>query len=177
MPSDEEIIKQAGEILMLAFAEHWQNAWSTLEEGIEQVTEMRVDERICRAAMIDKQIVGWIGGLPDYGGNVWILNPLAVHPDHQGKGVGRLLIEDFERLVAEKGALTIMLGSDDEDDMTSLSNSDLYDNLPDKIAKVSNFKNHPFTFYQHMGYSIIGVVPDANGVGKPDIIMGKRVKR
>jgi hypothetical protein len=28
-----------------------------------------------------------------------------------------------------------------------------------------------------MGYVITGVVPDANGIGKPDILMSKRVER
>jgi len=37
-------------------------------------------------------------------------------------------------------------------------------------------KGHPFEFYQKQGYVITGVVPDANGVGKPDILMSKRVK-
>jgi hypothetical protein len=27
-----------------------------------------------------------------------------------------------------------------------------------------------------MGYTITGVVPDANGIGKPDILMSKRIK-
>lgn len=33
----------------------------------------------------------------------------------------------------------------------------------------------PYEFYQKLGYAIIGVVPDANGLGKPDILMAKRV--
>jgi aminoglycoside 6'-N-acetyltransferase I len=30
-------------------------------------------------------------------------------------------------------------------------------------------------FYQKLGYVIVGVIPDANGPGKPDIMMAKRV--
>jgi aminoglycoside 6'-N-acetyltransferase I len=74
-----------------------------------------------------------------------------------------------------RGGLSIRLGSDDEDGMTTLANCDLYDNLPDKIANIRNLKGHPYEFYQKCGYTITGVVPDANGRGKPDIIMGKRV--
>jgi len=33
----------------------------------------------------------------------------------------------------------------------------------------------PFEFYQKCGFVIVGVVPDANGLGKPDILMAKRV--
>ena len=61
--------------------------------------------------------------------------------------------------------------------MTSLSNIDLYENLFEKITNIKNIKGHPFEFYQKMGYAIIGVIPDANGIGKPDILMAKQVNR
>lgn len=176
MPDDKTLIRQAGEVINLAFAENFIDAWSTIEEGIEEVHKMLAEDRICRVALLDGRLVAWIGGIPEYDGNVWELHPLAVHPDFQGQGIGRILVQDFEEVVAKKGALTIMLGSDDENNMTSLSNVDLYDNLPDKLANIRNLKNHPFGFYQKMGYSIIGVIPDASGIGKPDILMGKRVK-
>ena len=168
-------IEQGAEILSLAFAEHWTDAWADIADGIEELETMSSGKNFCRIALIEERVVGLIGGIPEYDGNVWELHPLAIHPDFQGQGIGRALVLDFERCVTEKGGLTIKLGSDDEDDMTSLSNVDLYDNLPEKIANIQNFKNHPYTFYQKMGYSIIGVIPDANGIGKPDIIMGKRV--
>jgi aminoglycoside 6'-N-acetyltransferase I len=68
-----------------------------------------------------------------------------------------------------------MLGSDDETNMTSLGGVDLYEDLWTKSANIKNIKNHPYSFYEKMGYRIIGVMPDANGYGKPDIFMGKRV--
>lgn len=68
-----------------------------------------------------------------------------------------------------------MLGTDDEDDMTSLSTVDLYEDTWGKIQNIRNIKGHPYEFYQKMGFVITGVVPDANGMGKPDILMSKRV--
>ncbi len=134
-------------------------------------------ERICRAAVNDDgKLLGIIGGIPQYDGLVWELHPLAVQPTMQGKGVGKILVEDFEEQVRSRGGLTITLGSDDEDEMTSLSNIDLYENLWDKIRNIRNLKHHPFEFYQKMGYIITGVVPDANGPGKPDISMSKKIK-
>jgi aminoglycoside 6'-N-acetyltransferase I len=122
-----------------------------------------------------ENLLGIIGGIPGYDGNVWELHPLAVQPSLRGQGIGRALVSDFEEQVRLKGGLTITLGSDDEDSMTSLSNVDLYENLWEKIRDIRNYKNHPFEFYQKLGYVITGVVPDANGVGKPDILMGKKV--
>jgi len=176
-PDSEQLIQQAARLLLDAFHEHWPEAWPTLEEGLEEVHEMLQTERICRVAVDEQEnLLGIIGGIPQYDGHVWELHPLAVQPNMQGKGVGRALVEDFEEQVRLKGGLTITLGSDDDDNMTSLSGVDLYENLWDKVKSIRNLKNHPFEFYQKMGYVITGVVVDANGVGKPDILMSKRVK-
>jgi aminoglycoside 6'-N-acetyltransferase I len=174
---NDRLIQQAAQLLVDAFREHWADAWPSLEDGLREVHEMLEAERICRAAIDNEgNLIGLIGGIPQYDGLVWELHPLAVQPDLQGKGVGKTLVEDFEEQVSLRGGLTITLGSDDEDNMTSLSNVDLYENLWDKVREIRNLKHHPFEFYQKMGYTITGVVPDANGVGKPDIIMSKRVK-
>jgi aminoglycoside 6'-N-acetyltransferase I len=173
---DQALVQQAAQLLVDAFHEHWPDAWPTLEEGLQEVHEMLAVDRICRAAMDEQgNLLGIIGGIPGYDGNVWELHPLAVQPSLQGQGIGRALVEDWEEQVRLKGGLTITLGSDDEDGMTSLSNVDLYENLWEKIRDIRNLKNHPFEFYQKLGYVITGVVPDANGRGKPDILMAKRV--
>jgi aminoglycoside 6'-N-acetyltransferase I len=173
---NELLLEQAAQLLVDAFREHWPDAWPTLEEGLDEIQEMLDAERICRAAVDeDGNLLGIIGGIPGYDGHVWELHPLAIQPALQGQGIGRALVEDFEEQVRLKGGLTITLGSDDEDGMTSLSNVDLYENLWEKIRDIRNLKNHPFEFYQKLGYVITGTVPDANGRGKPDILMAKRV--
>ena len=53
---------------------------------------------------------------------------------------------------------------------------DLYPNVLEKLCTIENIKKHPFEFYRKMGYVLIGIIPDANGIGKPDILMAKRVK-
>jgi len=175
-PNRTPLIQQAAQLLVDAFRDHWSDAWPTFEEGLKEVHEMLEPERICRAAVDEKgDLLGIIGGIPGYDGHVWELHPLAIQPSLQGQGIGRALVEDFEEQVRLKGGLTITLGSDDEDGMTSLANVDLYQNLWEKIRDIRNLKHHPFEFYQKMGYVITGVVPDANGIGKPDILMAKRV--
>ena len=175
-PDDEHLIRQAAQLLVDAFREHWPNAWPTFEDALQEVHEMLESERICRAAVDEEgNLLGIIGGIPGYDGNVWELHPLAVQPAMQARGIGRALVEDLEEQVRSKGGLTVTLGSDDEDGMTSLANIDLYENLWGKIRDIRNLKSHPFEFYQKLGYVITGVVPDANGRGKPDILMAKRV--
>jgi aminoglycoside 6'-N-acetyltransferase I len=121
-------------------------------------------------------VLGWVGGLVQYDGNVWELHPLAVRPDRQRQGIGRALVIDLEARVRERGGLTLLLGADDEDAMTTLSGVDLYANTWRHIAGIRNLRGHPYEFYLKLGFVIVGVVPDANGRGKPDILMAKRVK-
>ncbi len=176
-PDNEKLIHQAAQLLVDSFSEHWPDAWPTFDAGMEEVHEMLEAERICRAAIDeDGNLLGVIGGIPQYDGRVWELHPLAVQPSMQGQGIGRTLVEDFEEQVRQRGGLTITLGSDDEDGMTSLSDVDLYEDLWNQIKNIRNLKRHPFEFYQKLGYVITGVVPDANGRGKPDIIMSKKIK-
>jgi aminoglycoside 6'-N-acetyltransferase I len=175
-PDNPQAIEQAATILTTAFSEHWPDAWPTHEEAIEEVHGMLTEDRICIAAFdTSGDVIGWIGGISEYDGNVWELHPLAVKPDMQQQGVGRALVQAFEREVNQRGGLTVRLGSDDETGMTTLSNVNLYEDLWDKVRDIQNLKGHPYEFYQKLGYTIIGVMPDANGRGKPDIIMGKRI--
>jgi aminoglycoside 6'-N-acetyltransferase I len=163
------------DLLVAGFAEHWPGSWDTPEAGLREVRDVLA--RGFALAAVDEQgrVLGWIGGLPEYDGNVWELHPLVVAPDHQRQGIGRMLVQAFEHAVRERGALTIMLGTDDEDGMTSLSGVDLYDDPQAHIRNIRNLKDHPYSFYEKLGFAIVGVVPDANGRGKPDIIMAKRV--
>ena len=134
--------------------------------------------RICRAAVDpDENVLGWSAAEPLYGGNVWELNVLVVRPDRQRQGIGAALLADLDRQVSARGGLTIWLGSDDEDAMTSLAGVDLYPDPLWHLARITNFKGHPYEFYRKMGYAIAGVLPDANGPGKPDIFLAKSVPR
>jgi aminoglycoside 6'-N-acetyltransferase I len=173
---DKDLIQQAAQLLVDAFQENWPEAWQTLEDGLQEIQEIMEEDHILRVALDDdNKLIGIIGGLSQYDGNVWELHPLAIQPNLQKQGIGQKLVKDFEEQVRQKNGITILLGTDDENNMTSLSNVDLYENLFEKIAHIKNIKGHPYEFYQKFGYTIIGVIPDANGVGKPDILMAKRV--
>lgn len=173
---DKEAIQQAAHLLVTGFKEHWPNAWPDLPSALQEVQEALQPGMINRIAVDDDgAVLGWIGARSEYDGHAWELHPLVVRPDQQGKGIGRALIADLEAQVSARGGITIYLGTDDEDGMTTLANADLYANVGEHIAHVRNLRGHPYEFYQKQGYIIVGVIPDANGIGKPDIIMAKRV--
>ncbi|HYP41668.1 MAG TPA: GNAT family N-acetyltransferase [Chloroflexia bacterium] len=177
-PGDEQAIQQVATSLVEAFKEHWPDAWPDMGSALETVRESFGPERISRVAVDeDGEVLGWIGGISEYNSNVWELHPLVVSPKHQQKGIGRALVADLEDQVRARGGITVSLGTDDDDNQTTLSGVDLYPNVCEHIANVRNLRQHPYEFYQKLGYVIVGVMPDANGIGKPDIIMAKRVAR
>jgi len=108
---------------------------------------------------------------------VYRLHKIYIDPNQQGKGIGRALVADLEERVRECGGLTITLGTDDVSDQTSLSGINLYPHIWEHLANIKNLKRHPYEFYQKQGYVIVGLMPDANGPGKPDILMAKSVVR
>ena len=175
-PDRNDLIEQIARMLVEGFKEHWPNAWPDMESARDEVRQSFEEDRISRVAVNETDnVLGWVGGIKQYDGNVWELHPLVVGGETRGKGVGRALVEDLEVQVRRRGGLTIWLGTDDEDDQTSLSGVNLYPDVWEHLTNVKNLRNHPFEFYQKLGFVIVGVMPDANGRGKPDIYMAKRV--
>jgi aminoglycoside 6'-N-acetyltransferase I len=175
--ADEATRNQAANLLIEGFATFSPTSWRTLAEAIEEIHEALAPEKICRVAVDEAGVVlGWVGGIPGYQGRVWELHPIVVDPRHQRQGIGRALIQDLETQVRQRGGLTLTLGTDDEIGLTSLAGVDLYPDIAHHIQTIRNPGGHPYEFYQKCGFVISGLVPDANGYGKPDIIMAKRVQ-
>lgn len=169
-------IQQVADLLVDAFHDSGSASWQNIGEALDEVHESFRPGRMSRIA-VDEQgkVLGWIGGIEEYDGNVWELHPLVVRQNCQRQGVGRTLVADFERQVAERGGHTIRLGTDDENSRTTLGGVDVYPDVLEKLRSIENIRRHPFEFYLKVGYHIVGVIPDANGFGKPDILMAKRI--
>ena len=175
--NDVGAVRQAAALLVEGFKEHSPQSWPTMGSALEEVQSSFGEDRISRAAGDDQsQVLGWIGGISQYHGKVWELHPLVVRPDVQRRGIGRALVADLERQVKGRGALTLWVGTDDEDEMTTLSGVNLFPDVLGHLAHIQNLRDHPYEFYQKLGFVLIGVMPDANGPGKPDIFLAKSVE-
>ncbi len=103
---------------------------------------------------------------------------MVVRSGFRRRGIGRVLVAVFESEAHARGALTATLGTDDNTGMTSLAGVDLYSDLTRHLAEIRDLGGaHPFGFYLKIGYAITGVMPDANGLGRPDIYMSKRLRQ
>jgi len=103
---------------------------------------------------------------------------MVVQRAYRRRGIGRLLVGALEQEVRHRGGLTITLGTDDDSGMTSLTGVDLYTDVPRHIRELRDLgRGHPFLFYLRLGFVVTGVMPDANGPGKPDIYMSKPVRQ
>jgi Predicted acetyltransferase len=173
---DEPKIQQVARLIVEGFKEHWPDAWPDLKSALQEVQESLEPDRISRIAVGDSnQVLGWIGGIKRYDGNVWELHPLVVGTEFRRQGIGRSLVADLAAEAKNRGGIVLWVGTDDEDNQTTLSGINLYPNVWEHIAKIRNLRGHPYEFYQKMGFAIVGVMPDANGIGKPDIYMAKRL--
>jgi aminoglycoside 6'-N-acetyltransferase I len=174
--SEERLLHEAAVLLREGFSHMRQSPWSDPQAALAEARASLRPDGISRVALDeDGHVIGWIAAAPLYNGYVWEIHPLVVAGDRRGKGIGRKLVQDVEQLAAARGGVTLWVGTDDEDERTSLGGVDLYPDPLAHLAHIRNLKHHPYTFYQRLGFVLAGVLPDANGFGKPDIFLARRI--
>ena len=177
LPDNASAVEHCATLLYEVFMEHHPATWPDMASARTEVEEFFAEGRISRIAVDgDGTVIGWVGAIRAYDGFAWELHPLVVRPEQQRRGLGRRLVTDIEARVREQGGVTIWLGTDDEDNQTSLGGIELYDDVLGHLARIRNLNDHPYEFYRKVGFTIVGVLPDANGFGKPDIFMAKRIR-
>ncbi len=176
---------EAARILLNAFAADFPLAWPTLDSARREVDEALDRERLALGAWTrDDTLVGWIGAIPQYRKQEvttgWELHPFCVDPSSHGRGVGRMLVRSLEKELHRRGATVVYLGTDDESGRTIAADRELPD-IPQVITELERRTDsgsrvdHPYAFYRRCGYRIVGVIPDASGIGRPDILMAHRL--
>jgi aminoglycoside 6'-N-acetyltransferase I len=172
---DGAAIEQAA-ALLVDFAPNRAAAWPDLETAYETIEEALDAESIVRVALNDAgNVIGFAVAAPQYS-HAWELHPIVVAGDEQGRGVGSALLSDIEEQVAAEGGLTVYLGADDLDGLTTAADTELFPNvIVHAQALKAQSRRHPLGFFLQHGYEVIGLIPDANGPGRPDIWLGRSV--
>jgi aminoglycoside 6'-N-acetyltransferase I len=86
-------------------------------------------------------------------------------------------VEDVERLAKISGILTLFAGTGDETGRTSLSAVDLYEDPLSALATISCEGPHAYKFWLGVGFHVVGVMPDAEGIGMHGIHLAKSLVR
>ncbi|MBY0317873.1 MAG: GNAT family N-acetyltransferase [Reyranella sp.] len=133
------------------------------------------DDWLGYAALEGGGLVGWIGAIRTYS-HGWEIHPLVVAPDQHYRCIGSALMAALEARARSEGVLTLFLGSDDDYGGTTLFGRDLGPDVVGNIATIQmTGRRHPLTFYRRHGYEVVGLLPDVNGAGRPDIMLAKRL--
>jgi len=114
-------------------------------------------ERGALTALEGSEVLGWIGWLETHS-HGWEIHSLAVDPRFQHRGIGRYLVTELENRASAAGILTLWLGANHEF------------GGPAEQATLD-----PIAFSRKLGFEVVGLLPDVNGLGKPDILMAKRL--
>jgi len=151
------------------------SAWRDMPSARAEVAKF-VDnpDRLAIAGVEGERLLGWIGGIR-HSRHAWELHPLVVDPAHQRMGYGRLLVRELEDKARAEKVCTIWLGVDDDFGGTNLFGADLYPDVLERLLRLAPTGKHPYTFYRRLGYAVVGVLPDVDGLGKHDILMAKRL--
>lgn len=171
---DSERIDQIATFLVDCFRQYSPTWLPDRAACLEEIEESFAEDRRSRVLLDDQDAaVGWIGAITDE--HLWEIHPIAVSPHAQRLGYGRLLVEDICRLATDRGAVAIWAGTSDETFSTSFSKMDLYKDAAAAMGPFDAPADHPLWFWSKMGFAIVGVQPDEEGLGKPGIHFAKRL--
>lgn len=131
-------------------------------------------ERFGFAALIGDRLVGWVGAVRGYSHSLE-LHPLVVDGLCQRRGIGTRLVAALEARARADGYLALHLGADDDFGGTSLFGAELFPDVLARVGAIEASERHPLGFYRRCGFAVVGVIPNANGAGKPDILMAKSI--
>jgi len=169
-------VREAMAVILLTALDHVPSAWHDIGAARDEVaTFFGNPERLAFGAFDGETLLGWIGAIRA-ASHAWELHPLVVDPGHHGSGIGTRLVGTLENEARRAGICTLWLGTDDDIGGTNIYGKDIYpDVLAHAAAIAPTTVSHPLTFYQRLGFVVTGLLPDATGAGRHDIILAKRI--
>ena len=172
--TDELLLEKLARLTHGAGAVLAPNWLPTMDDAREEVFDATRAGHVTRVLLDDDtNPLGWVSIVHAYGA-VWEIHPLLVHVEHHRMGHGARLLADIESLAASRGAGVLFVSTSDEIGATSLAGRDLYRDPLGALANIRIDPSHALGFWLHMGYTLVGVLPDAEGPGKPSIHLAKR---
>lgn len=175
VPEDAEHIDVLARVLLASFADLSPAYLPTIDAARAAINETFGEDRCSRLLLTGTgEIGGWIAGARAYG-RLWELHPLVVTPQWRRHGFRLALVRDLARLVAARGALTLYASTSDEANRTNLFGQDLYLDPILALQRLRAVGDHPMNFYLKVGFSLVGLMPDAEGRGMPSIHFAMRV--
>lgn len=150
----------------------------TLEHAHDEIVRVATEAAACRVLLGNGVPRGWIG-VDACADTAWEIHPLLVDPECHGCGIGSRLVAAVESCARAAGVLTMTLSTSDATQATTLGGADLFDDPLGALALidvVDPARGHAFRFWQRVGYTIVGVLPDAEGAGVPSIQLAKTLR-
>jgi aminoglycoside 6'-N-acetyltransferase I len=170
---DSILVEHLANITFEAFKENAPDWVPTIDLARNQVIAAGSRGKLGRVIMEQGEAAGWIGLIK--GKRVWEIHPIAIAIQSQYCGLGHLLVEDVARIAKSAGALTLFAGTSDEVGTTNLFGVDLYVDPGQAIVNIKATGRNPFEFWENAGFTVVGLMPDAEGVGKPAIQLARRL--
>tara|TARA_R110002072_G_scaffold89232_3_gene199858 strand:+ start:38361 stop:38930 length:570 start_codon:yes stop_codon:yes gene_type:complete len=173
-PADESLTDEIAQLMFTSFQKYSPEWLPDLARSRVEIMETFDSGRRSRVLLDDDgQLLGWIGAIED--DYAWEIHPIVVSLTGRRKGYGKLLVNDIINLARAAGAVSIWAGTGDETHSTSFSTIDLYQHAGEAIQAFEAPGDHPVTFWSGIGFSVVGVLPDGEGLGKPEVHFSLRI--
>jgi len=174
---DRELLATLASLSHRAGQQHSPN-WLRSVDGAMQEIQQASEEGILTSVAFDNGVpTGWIAA-QHHGYGSWEIHPLLVDPAAGGRGYGKILVQDIERKIRSHGGISVFLSTSDATHSTNLSDVDLYSDPLEALRKIDvrdTDCGHAYQFWQRVGFTVVGVIPDAEGCGVPSINLAKKL--
>jgi aminoglycoside 6'-N-acetyltransferase I len=171
---DAAALEQLAQVTLASALTHTALWLTDLDAAREELADALVPGKTALALLDGDAAIAWVAAAPDWGRS-WELHPLIVAVDHQRRGHGLRLVREIEDIARATDALTMLVGTSDTVEATSLSNVDLYEHPGSRLDGMTVRTPHAVEFWRRAGYTIVGVLPDAEGPGLPSIQLSRRL--